>query len=185
MNKVINENLRLELINESHAEELFSLTEKNRSYLRDWLPWVDSTQTVTDTLEFITTSQKQYESNRGFQFAILYKNNLAGMIGLVSIDNFCKKTEIGYWLGEQYTGNGIMTMACKTLIDHCFDDLNINRITIRCHPDNKASIGIPEKLNFKKEGILVQDTYLNEKFENSFLFAMLKAEWKDLKISKG
>ena len=64
INITIEDKIKMELINESHAEELFALTDKNRKYLREWLPWVDATQTIEDTMKFIRSSQKQYKINK-------------------------------------------------------------------------------------------------------------------------
>lgn len=178
MNIQIDDNLKLELLNEAHAGELFALTDKNRKYLKKWLPWVDGTQTVKDTLSFITGSKKQFRKNQSLQFAIKYENKLCGMIGLVLIDNMNRKAEIGYWLASKYTGKGIMTKASKSLIKHCFDKLKLNRIFIRCAPGNGRSIGIPERLNFTKEGMLRHDTVLNGRFEDSIIFSLLKDDWK-------
>lgn len=170
-------NLCLELLNESHAEELFELTDVNRKYLRKWLPWVDGTRTAADTKQFLKISKKQARSKKGLQFTIKYKNKICGMTGLVSLDNQNKKTEIGYWLSKKQTGKGIMTKSCKALIDHCFNNFNLNKIMIRCAPGNKASIGIPNRLNFSKEGVLREDTILHGKFEDLILFSLLRKEW--------
>lgn len=173
----VEKDLCLELLNESHAKELFDLTDKNRKYLRKWLPWVDGTQTVADTGNFIKLSKKQRRAKKGIQFTIKYKNKICGMTGLVFIYNQSKKTEIGYWLSSKQTGKGIMTKSCKALINYCFYNLNLNKIMIRCAPGNKASIGIPERLKFRKEGLLREDTILNGKFEDLILFSMLRKEW--------
>ena len=122
-NLSINENLNLQFINESHAQDLFNLTDRNREYLREWLPWVDFTKSVNDTTEYIKICKDQYNLNNGFQLIIKYNNEVAGILGLHYINHANKHTEIGYWLGSKYTGKGLMTMSCRKLIDYCFEDL--------------------------------------------------------------
>lgn len=177
MNKIIDNNLKLELINDSHAKELFKQTDSNREYLRKWLSWVDVTLSVKDTEYYIQRSKLQYIENDGFQCIIKYGDKIAGMIGLVYIRNVSKKTEIGYWLCEDLQGKGIITKSCKSIIDHCFFTLNLNKIIIQCASENKASQGVPERLNFKIEGILKQDGFLHGKFVDHIRYAMLKEEW--------
>ncbi|MEO8663893.1 MAG: GNAT family protein [Ignavibacteria bacterium] len=177
LNISINEDLKLELIKDSHAQEIFNLTEANRDYLREWLPWVDATKSVNDTSEFIKISKGQFKKNNGFQLVIKYQDELAGLIGLHYLNNLHKHTEIGYWLAENFTGKGIMTMACRRLTDHCFEDLNLNRVVIKCAEENHRSWAIPERLGFKKEGILRQEIYMNKKFVDHILYAMLREEW--------
>ncbi len=42
------------------AEELFALTDRNRAFLKQWLPWLDAIQTVDDTRSFLTTQVDQF-----------------------------------------------------------------------------------------------------------------------------
>ncbi|AXN38664.1 hypothetical protein CN689_21445 [Peribacillus butanolivorans] len=52
---------------------------------------------------------------------------------------------MGYWLGQQYQGNGIMTRVAKALIDYAINELNISKVEIRAAVENKNSRGIPER----------------------------------------
>lgn len=49
-------------------------------YLREWLPWVDFTKTISDSKQFIEGTMKQFCNNNGFQAGIWYKGELAGVI---------------------------------------------------------------------------------------------------------
>lgn len=46
-------------------------------------------------------------------YTLWYKNQLAGMIDLQCIDHVNRKAYIGYWLGQQFTRKGIMTLVVK------------------------------------------------------------------------
>lgn len=41
--------LKLSLSIPQYAEELFKLTDRNRNFLKQWLPWIDNVQKVSDT----------------------------------------------------------------------------------------------------------------------------------------
>jgi ribosomal-protein-serine acetyltransferase len=172
----IDEKLRLELIEEKHADHLFNLINISRPYLKQWLPWVDFTITVDNTKDYIVSSLKRHSENNGFDCAIIFNNEVAGIIGLRSIDNTNKITSIGYWLGENFQGRGIMTKACKALTDYCFDTLNLNRVVINCSTENLKSQAIPKRLNFKKEGTIRQGEFLNGKFVDYYLYSRLRNE---------
>ena len=62
---------------------------------------------------------------------IMFRGQLAGMIGLSPIDWANAKTSIGYWLGAEFEGRGIATRSCRALIDYLFKELKINRVEIR------------------------------------------------------
>lgn len=174
---VIDKYLKLELINLSHAEELYRLTDNNRKFLDKWLPWVKHTNSDKDTKEFIKGCLKKHIKGEGFNFVILYKNKIAGNVSLVEISKFRNQAEIGYWLAEKYSGKGLMTRSCKALVDLCFDELKLNRVIIKCETRNKASQRIPERLGFYKQGVLKRDGFNNDKYVDHVQYSMFKREW--------
>jgi len=174
----IDNNIQLELLEPSHAKELFRLTDENREYLAEWLPWVDSVQQPEDTVQFIEQSQKQWFKNQGFQAAIIVDGSIAGTIGHHEIDWQNYKTSLGYWLGESYQGRGIMTKCCDAIVRHAFDELDLNRVEIHCAIDNQKSRAVPERLGFIKEAIQKEAIQLNGQFKDQVVFRALSSEWK-------
>jgi RimJ/RimL family protein N-acetyltransferase len=57
--------------------------------------------------------------------------------------------ELGYWVAEEYQGQGFATEACKILIKRAFDDLNIKQIFATYKKENIASKRVLEKLGFE------------------------------------
>ncbi|EGL83363.1 GCN5-like N-acetyltransferase [Caldalkalibacillus thermarum TA2.A1] len=107
----IDEETELRILELRHAEALFQLTDSCRDYLREWLPWVDATQSPEDTKSFIRLSLKQFAENNGFTAGIFYNGQIAGTISFHSFDWANKSTSIGYWLGKLFQDKGIMSSA--------------------------------------------------------------------------
>src|SRR5258706_3499647 len=107
------------------AETFFNLTDKNRAYLREWLPWLDMTKTVEDTKKFIQGSMNNASLEKAADFGIYYQGILVGVIGFHEINKTDKKTTIGYWLDKDSQGKGIMTKASKMLIEFVFKVLQL------------------------------------------------------------
>ncbi len=103
--------MQIELIKEEDAQELFDLTEMNRAYLREWLPWVDHVKIVADTEEFITTSIATCHAKTAMVFSIRDAGELVGVCGFNSFNWETKICQIGYWLGEGFQGKGLMTKS--------------------------------------------------------------------------
>ena len=76
------------------AASLFALTDKNRDYLRQFLPWLDRTRTVTDTKWFITNSLKGAKEGKCADFGIYCQDILVGVIGFHSVDQEIKKQQL-------------------------------------------------------------------------------------------
>ena len=100
----VNDRYELRLLQASDSDELFALTNANRSYLRDWLPWLDSTNSASDTKNFIQSTLEQFAKNQGFVAAICEKKSIIGVIGFNQIDWQNKIGYLGYWLAEAYQG---------------------------------------------------------------------------------
>lgn len=174
----IDEDTELHLLEEQHAEELFALTDQNRQYLREWLPWLDNNVSLDDTEDFVRDSLEQFRNNNGFQLGIWFQGSLAGVIGYHKIDWVNRATSIGYWLGASFQGKGLMTRACRTLINYAFNDLRLNRVEIRCAVKNGKSRAIPLRLGFKEEGLIRQSEWLYDHFVDHVVYGMLKNEWQ-------
>jgi ribosomal-protein-serine acetyltransferase len=174
----ITDAITLELIDEQHAQPLLDLVNANRHYLHQWLPWVNNMQTPDNFKGYINRCKQQHEERSNYGYVIMLNNTLVGRIGIYYIDQENCLGAIGYWLGENFSGRGIVTQACIGLINHCFNHLNLNRIEIKCATENYKSAAIPERLRFKKEGVLRQAERVNGRFIDLNLYAMLKEEWK-------
>ena len=173
----VNEEISLKLLEKKDAKELFDVVNDSRSYLREWLPWVDHMKQEADYEPIIEMWLKQFSANDGFQAGILYKGKIVGMIGFHGVDWANRKTSIGYWLSEKHQGNGIMTEAVKTLLNIAFTEYKLNRVEIQCGVENEKSKAIPERLGFKQEGIIRDAEYLYDHFHDCILYGMLAKEW--------
>ncbi|WP_077325586.1 GNAT family N-acetyltransferase [Virgibacillus siamensis] len=174
----VNENVSVKLLEKEDAKALFTLVDASRKYLREWLPWVDSVEREEDYVPIIETWLKQFSAHNGFQAGVLYKGNLAGMVGFHAIDWSNRKTTIGYWLAENYQGYGIMTVAVKALIDQAFNGYGLNRVEIHCGVGNEKSKAIPERIGMKREGIMRDAEYLYDHFHDCVLYSILSSEWE-------
>ena len=68
------------------AEPAFAAVERNREYLREWLPWVDYTHSVEDIRQFLGRVQRQFDTNQGPQVGVWVKGEFSGSVGCHSID---------------------------------------------------------------------------------------------------
>lgn len=178
----IDEKVKLKMLDLRDSERLFDLTVKSKETLKEWLPFIDFTREVSDTKNFIQSTMKQYSENNGFQAGIWYEDKLAGVIGFHKIDWNNKSTSIGYWLGNDYVGLGLMTKSVKAFVDYALNDLQLNRVEIRAAVDNKKSRAIPERLGFLEEGCVRQAEWLYDHYVDHIVYGMLKKDWDTIKI---
>jgi ribosomal-protein-serine acetyltransferase len=142
----------LRLIEESDADELFALTDRNREHLEPWMPWIALTRAPDDTLQFIRATRRQLADDDGMQLAIVGDDGaIAGVVGFHRIDWANRATSIGYWLAADRQGRGLMTEAVRALVEYAFGR-GLHRIEIAAAVDNARSRAVPERLGFRAEG---------------------------------
>jgi ribosomal-protein-serine acetyltransferase len=98
---------------------------------------------------------------------------LIGSVGLNTFNLPARSTEIGYWVAKDAQGDGVVTKACRTLIQYVFDDLGLNRIELRCSTVNTRSAAVAERLGFTREGTLRQAEFINEKPHDFYVYGLL------------
>ncbi|MBP1949422.1 GNAT family N-acetyltransferase [Virgibacillus litoralis] len=174
----VDEDITLKFLDNNNAESLFRLTDTSRDSLREWLAWVDNTTTVADSKEFIDSTLNNYGEKKGMTTGIFYKGSLAGVVGINNFSWRNRIATIGYWLGTNYQGLGIMTRATSGLIDYAFHTLEMNRVEIRAAYENKRSRAIPERLGFVKEGQIRQAEWLYDHYVDHVIYGMLASEWE-------
>ena len=173
----VREGLELRLRSEADSEALFKLIDKNRLYLREWLPWVDSTKSVEDSLVYIASCFAKFESKESIDLGIWHEGRMVGSIGFHYWDKTNRKDTIGYWLAEDSQGKGIMTAAVIALMKYGFETMNLNRIEILCAVGNAKSRGIPERLGFTNEGVVRESEWLYDHFIDAVAYSYLSSEW--------
>ncbi|WP_252393492.1 GNAT family protein [Hydrogenibacillus sp. N12] len=107
-----------------------------------------------------------------------YRGTLVGVIGYHRIDWENKKTSLGYWLDPTVQGRGIMTRAARTMVDHAFFHLGLNRLEIRAATENTRSRRVAERLGFTLEGIIREAEWLGDRFVDHAVYGLLAREWK-------
>lgn len=160
--------LKLRILKPKDAPQLFQLTDTNREHLGIWLPWVEYVNAEADSLNFIELGLAGLNNGKSFHYGVWYADRLAGVIGAHTWKPGQKFLEIGYWLGKDFEGKGVMSQACTVLIDRLFASNTVRTVQICCDPANQRSAAIPKKLGFEltervnklEEGVeIVLDVY--------------------------
>lgn len=169
----------LEKIGLDDAGVVFETINRDRKYLHTWLPFVDQTRKLQDTVMYIESLLSDAEKEKNEVFTVWYMDEFAGLVGYKDIDRINHKTEIGYWLAEKMQGKGIMTRTVRKLIDFGFRNLDLNRIQIKVATGNHKSAAIPARLDMVMEGVERCGEFHTNGYYDLYVFSMLKKEWAE------
>lgn len=127
-------------------------------------------KSVDDSLNVINTVFSKDET-----YAIVKDNIPIGSIAILmghdaNHDWGDNSGELGYWIAEEYWGNGFAVEASRELLNHAFDDLNLDVIYASYRIENNQSKRVLEKLGFKYYDLMENTNYADERFLEVAMF---------------
>jgi [ribosomal protein S5]-alanine N-acetyltransferase len=88
-------------------------------------------------------------------FAIDLHGEAVGGVSLMLHDDIERlSVEIGYWLGEELWGRGIMTAAVRAATDYAFSAFELTRVFAVPFLRNPASVRVLENAGYIREGVM-------------------------------
>ncbi len=107
-------------------------------------------------------------------FGIEVDSVIVGVIGLVlQNDVYRLSAELGYWLGEEYWGNGIMSWSVKEMVKLGFNEHNLLRIYSTAMEYNNRSQRVLEKSGFVLEAVLKKAIIKNNIIQDEYIYSIL------------
>jgi len=176
--RVVDPGLEIRQFQLDDAAEVFAAADRNREYLRQWLPWVDHTHSAADVRTFIEAALEQHDAGLGPNCAILLEGKIVGSMGSHRFDLADRNCSIGYWVDAASQGKGIITRCSAALIDYLFHEVGMHRVEIRCGTGNHRSCAVPERLGFTREGVLRGAQWVSGRWVDLVVWGMLEQEWK-------
>ncbi len=126
------------------------------------------------------SSQRMRELYRGrgekFQWIVEEDGVAVGWVTLVVSNWEHGLAEVGYALGSEHQGRGLMVRALGLLIGDLFAQTPLERIEARCSVDNHASQRVLERVGFEREGRLRAYFRLHGRRVDNYLYAVLRGD---------
>lgn len=137
--------------------------------LRDLFPHPYTRQDAGFWVRYAQISQ--IEKN----FAVVVGSEAVGSISLKpQSDIYHRSAEIGFWLGEEHWGKGIMTEAVLSVCEFGFSTLDLIRIYAHVLEWNSASMRVLEKCGFTQEGRMRKAAVKDGRVSDVFVYAQVR-----------
>lgn len=115
------------------------------------------------------------------QFTIVYKEKKQpiGRIWISRLDRHADSLDITrIYIGEDaYRGKGHGEASLKLLLEYCFKNLHMERVTLDHFSGNQRASNLYQKLGFQYEGILRNACKKDGRYYDLHAMAMLRAEY--------
>lgn len=170
------ERLTLRRFTAEDAEEMYNTWAKDERVTK-YLTWQPHASPA-DTEKVLESWVESYKEDNYYHWGMVYEGNLIGAICVVRLDERSEWAELGYCMGYDYWGKGLMTEAAQGVIDFLFSEIGINRITIEHAVKNPASGRVAKKCGMIHEG--TKREYFKSswgEFLDISFWGILRKEW--------
>jgi ribosomal-protein-alanine N-acetyltransferase len=103
---------------------------------------------ISESKEIVCNLLDKQSNGKGYYFMILADGLPVGRVGIFDIDQKNKIAEIGIWVGQDFWGRGIATLAIKEIVEYGCYKLNLLKIKAEVAQDNIGSRRALEKNGF-------------------------------------
>jgi [ribosomal protein S5]-alanine N-acetyltransferase len=160
-----------------------SLRGRSRNFLEPWEPsWPADALSRLSFRSRVTRYAEDWRSDQAYNFFIFtHDDALVGGVSLTNVRRGVSETaSLGYWMGEPFARQGLMSTALPLVLDFSFDRLRLHRVEAACLPSNIPSRALLVRTGFQQEGYARQYLCIAGKWQDHLLFAVLREDWRGL-----
>ncbi|RKN40828.1 GNAT family N-acetyltransferase [Streptomyces hoynatensis] len=159
------------------APEFLAHLDRARPLVDPWIPWAS----LSHDLASATATLRRYADLRAADGGALYgiwrEGTLVGGVMFTRFDSATGVCELGCWLEEAGQGRGLVTRACRALIDWAFTARGMSRVEWWAAAGNTRSIAVARRLGMAREGVLRQRHPHRGVRQDSEVWSVLSGEW--------
>lgn len=156
-------------------QKLEAVRRSNRAWLGPWeatLP-AGSNEILPTAGEYRRRLERQMQHSEALVMVIEVDGDVAGLVSIAGIQHGAmSQGNLGYWIGEKWARQGIVSLAVATVIDLVIGELGLHRLEINVRPENDASLAVCKKLGLRREGLRVRYMSIAGKWSDHEGFAV-------------
>uniref|UniRef100_A0AAU2JTR9 GNAT family N-acetyltransferase n=1 Tax=Streptomyces sp. NBC_00049 TaxID=2903617 RepID=A0AAU2JTR9_9ACTN len=160
-----------------HAEEFLAHMDRGREYIGEHIVLADIVTDLDSARSFLANYAQKTAEDAGRLYGIRVGGTLVGGVLFRTFETASGTCEAGCWLEPAAAGRGLITKACRILIDWAFGDRGMHRVEWRASSANKKSLAVAERLGMTREGVLRQNHIHRGARQDTEIWAVLADEW--------
>lgn len=165
-------------------DEWYTLRHASRNFLRPFEPrWTDADLGKRVFSSRVKRAREEAEEGTDYSFLIFVgRNGHDELVGGITLSNVRRRAaqfvNLGYWMGQQFAGQGLMSEAVGLTLPFVFETLDLHRIHAAFLPGNTASRRVLEKNGFVEEGFAEKYLQINGRWEDHVLFGLTRERYE-------
>ncbi len=160
-----------------HAAEFAAHLDRAREHIRPWVGPSFVTEGIAGARSTLARYAEHTARDGARIFGIWDDGVLVGGVMFVEFDAEWGTCELGCWLEPAAEGRGLITPACRALLDWAFGVRGVHRAEWRCRADNVRSAAVAQRLGMSLEGVLRESWRVGDRFHDKQVWSVLAQEW--------
>lgn len=157
-------------------DDWIALRRKNREMLLPFEPqWHEKSLSPRYFKTRLAHQSRNWRLGLSCSFLIFLRDGDT-LIGGINLNNICRGAaqcaSPGYWLGEEFQGQGYMAEALDRVIVYAFEGQKLHRLNAATLPHNGRSIKLLRKAGFEEEGFAKAYLQINGEWQDHLLFGL-------------
>ncbi|MEU1947595.1 GNAT family protein [Streptomyces sp. NPDC059474] len=160
------------------AEEFLTHMDRGRESIGRYIPLADAASDLESARAFLQGYADKAASDTGRIYGIWTDGKLVGGVLFRTMDINQGTAEAGCWLEPSAVGKGLVTRACRVIIDWAVEERGIHRVEWIAAAANEASIAVARRLGMTKDGVLRESYLRRGEWQNREIWSVLAPEWR-------
>lgn len=154
--RIVTPRLVLRCWNPADAPLLADAVTASVHHLRPWMPWAHAEpEELEAKVQRLRVFRAAFDADRDFIYGIFSPDEREVVGGTGMHPRVGEGAlEMGYWISARHIGQGYATEAAAALTRVGFEVHELERMEIRCDPQNERSAAVPRKLGYTLDATL-------------------------------
>lgn len=165
------------------AEELLAHMDRGREFIGAHVGLPDVVTDLDSARRYLQGYADKAARDAGRLYAIRVDGKLVGGVMFRVFDTEAEMAEAGCWVEPGYAGRGLVTRACRTILDWAIEERGIHRVEWHVSSANAPSIAVARRLGMTRDGVMRQSYPYRGERADMEVWSVLAPEWRAAKAS--
>lgn len=136
----------------------------------------------------VRRARQEAEQGTDYTFFVFLNDGTETLVGGITLSNIRRRAaqfvNLGYWMGQPYAGQGLMTEGVEIALRFIFETLDLHRAHAAFLPHNMASRRVLEKNGFIEEGFAERYLQIDGRWEDHVLMGLTRERWDSFRLAR-
>lgn len=160
------------------AEEFLAHMDRGREFIGRHVGLPDVTTDLDSARAWLQSYADRTAADTGRLYGIWLDELLVGGVLFRVFDVANGLCEAGCWLEPSAAGRGLITRACRVIIDWAVKERGMHRVEWHVSTQNQPSINVAKRLGMTRDGVLRENFLYRGVRQSTEIWSVLASDWQ-------